>query len=439
MRYFWTVPKQLRTGSSFANFFAARLPSTLLVALALSGVVMAQNPVLDWDAIAVTTVTSGNPLISPGSNFGGGAGIYLAYTHLAMYDAVNAIDHQFQSYGPDIPAPAGASPEAAAITAAYNTLSYYFSDQAVSLANQYTASLAVIPDGAAKTNGIQVGEAAANAIITMRSSDGRGANVAYTFPSVPTPGVWIPTPPGFLPPQTPWVGQMVPFTMSSASQFLPDEPPPSLTSQDWADDYNQVKILGAVNSTVRTPQQTEIALFWTESTAKQYPRLFRALAVGQALDISDTARLFAIMWTAYADSFIGCMNAKYHFSFWRPVTAIQNGGIDGNPGTVADPTWMPLGITPNHPEYPAAHGCITGAMAETLKGYFGTPNLTFTVSSRAFNPPHVHTFSSTEALEQEVEDARIYAGFHYHHSVVQGIVLGQKVAHQVLLNFFQPL
>jgi hypothetical protein len=133
------------------------------------------------------------------------------------------------------------------------------------------------------------------------------------------------------------------------------------------------------------------------------------------------------------------MNAKYHFSFWRPVTAIRNGNIDGNPDTIADPTWTPLGITPNHPEYPAAHGCITGAMAETLKGYFGTPNLTFTVGSTAFNPAHAHTFTSTKALEQEVGNARIYAGFHYHGSVVQGIVLGQKVAHQVLVNFFQPV
>jgi hypothetical protein len=232
---------------------------------------------------------------------------------------------------------------------------------------------------------------------------------------------------------------MVPFTMSSASQFLPNEPPPSLTSEDWADDYNQVRILGSVNSTVRTPEQTEIALFWTDNAAKQYARLFQAVAVGHALDISDTARLFAIMWTAYADSFIGCMNAKYHFSFWRPVTAIQNGDMDGNPNTVADPTWMPLGITPNHPEYPAAHGCVTGAVAETLNGYFGTPHVTFTVSSLAFNPAHAHTFTSTKELEQEVGAARIYAGFHYHHSVVQGFVLGQKVTHQVLVNFFQPL
>jgi hypothetical protein len=232
---------------------------------------------------------------------------------------------------------------------------------------------------------------------------------------------------------------MVPFTMTSASQFFPDEPPPALTSPEWADDYNQVKTLGAVNSTVRTPQQTEIGLFWTEPTSKQYARAFRALALGRALNTSDTARLFAVVWTAVADSFIGCWNAKYQFSFWRPVTAIQNAGLAGNPATVPDPTWMSLGTTPNHPEYPSAHGCLTGAVAEILKGYFGTPNVSFTVSSTFFNPAHVHTFDSTKDLEQEVGNARIYAGFHYHHSVVQGFVLGHHVAQQVLVNFFQPV
>jgi hypothetical protein len=207
----------------------------------------------------------------------------------------------------------------------------------------------------------------------MRAGDGRGANVPYLFPAVPTAGVWIPTPPAHLLPLTPWVGQMVPITMTSASQFLPDEPPPALTSTQWADDYNQVKTLGSVNSTARTAQQTEIGLFWTEHTGKQYARAFRALAAGRALSTSDTARLFAMLWTAYADSFIGCMNAKYHFSFWRPVTAIQNGGLDGNSATAPDPTWTPLGTTPNHPEYPAAHGCVSGAVAGILKGYFGTP------------------------------------------------------------------
>jgi len=422
-----------------SEHFGFRTVAVISLALALCNVARAQNAVIDWNAIAVTAALKANQTVSPASNTSGGTSIYLAYTHLAIYNAVNAIDHRFQPYGAEIPALAGASVDAAVISAAYNTLVFYLPDQWASLNAQYLAALGVIPDGQAKDDGVQVGKAAANSIIALRAGDGRSANVPYVFPSVPTAGVWIPTPPAHLLPQTPWVGQMVPFTMSSASQFLPDEVPPALTSQDWADDYNQVKTLGAVNSTVRTAGQTEIGLFWTEQTSKQYARAFRALAVGHALNTSDTARLFAMMWTAVADSFIGCMNAKYHFSFWRPVTAIQNAGLDGNPATVPDPTWMPLGITPNHPEYPAAHGCVTGAVSGILKGYFGTPDVNFTVSSTVFNPAHVHTFSSTKDLETEVEYARIYAGFHYHHSLVQGFVLGQHVAQQVLVNFFQPV
>jgi len=298
--------------------------------LALCGVAKAQNPVITWNAIAVTTALNGNQAISPGSSTAGGMSIYLAYTHLAIYDAVNAIDHRFQPYGAEIPAPAGASTDAAVISAAYNTLVFYFPDQSVPLTTQYMAALSVIPDSQAKDDGVQVGKTAANLIIAMRAGDGRGANSPYTFPAGPTAGVWIPTPPGFLPPQIPWVEQMQPFTMRSASQFLPDEPPPDLQSEEWAGDFNEVKTLGAVNSTVRTPAQTEIGLFWTEQTSRQYARAFRALATARALDISDTARLFAMLWTGFADSFIGCMNAKYHFSFWRPVTAIRNAGAESS-------------------------------------------------------------------------------------------------------------
>jgi hypothetical protein len=415
-----------------------RTVAVISLALALCGTSKAQNPVIDWNAIAVATALNANQAISPGSNTAGGTSLYLAYTHLAIYNAANAIDHRFQPYGAEIFAPAGASVDAAVISAAYNTLVFYFPDQSASLNAQYTAALSLISDGQAKDDGVQVGSAAANAIIAMRTGDGRGANVPYSFPSVPTAGVWIPTPPANALPQTPWVAQMLPFTMSSASQFLPDEPPPPLTSTQWADDYNQIKTLGALNSTVRTPEQTEIGLFWTEQTSRQYARAFRALAVERALNTPDTARLFAMMWTAVADAFIGCMNAKYYFSFWRPVTAIQNGGLDGNSATLADATWIPLGITPNHPEYPAAHGCVTGAVSEVLKGYFATPNVNFSVSSTVFNPAHVHAFESTKELEKEVGYARIYAGFHYHHSVMQGFVLGHHVAHQVLVNFFQP-
>jgi hypothetical protein len=408
-----------------------------MIALGMSGIAGAQNPVTDWNLIAVNTVSNCTPAISPGCNTGGGAGIYLAYVHLAIYNAVNAINRRFQPYGPDVMAPSDASPEAAAIAAAYYTLANYLPDQSASLTRLYQASLSAIPDGAAKDAGVQTGQAAANAIIGLRSGDGRGAEVPYTFPSVPTGGVWIPTPPGFLAPQTPWVGQMQPFTMDSPDQFLPNAPPTSLGSTQWADDYNEVKNLGETNSVIRTRRQTEIGLFWTDSAVRQYSRALRSLAIGTALDIYDTARLFAMVWTAYTDSFIGCMNAKYHFSFWRPVTAIQNALLGGNAATIADPAWTSLGTTPNHPEYPAAHGCVSGAVAGTLEGFFGTPDVVLILNSIVTNT--THTFTHTPQLEREVLAARIYAGFHYRHSLEQGFLLGHRVAGHLLDDYFQPL
>jgi hypothetical protein len=213
---------------------------------------------------------------------------------------------------------------------------------------------------------------------------------------------------------------------------LPDEGPLGLDSQQWIDDYNQVKALGANNSTVRTPQQTEVGLFWTEHTGQQYARAFRNLATQKGLTTSDTARLMAMLWAGYADAAIGCWNAKFTFSFWRPVTAIRVGG--SNPALTADPTWLPLGTTPSHPEYPAAHGCVTGAVSAILAGYFGTRKLTFSVDSVVTNT--THNFTSTSDLMKEVENARIYAGFHYHHSVIQGRVLGLRVGNQVVQRYF---
>ena len=396
----------------------------------------AQNPVTDWNNIAITSALAASQVTAPGSNSQAGSILYLAYVHLAIYDAVNAIDHRFQSYGADISAPADASKEAATIEAAYHMLVYLFPDLTGTLTTQYNSALAVIPDGAAKTAGMQAGQAAASLIIALRTNDGRGANVPYTFPSVPTPGVWIKTPPGYLAPAIPWLSKVVPFTMSSPSEFRPG-PPPALTSKEWADDYNQVKALGAVDSAVRTPQQTEIGLFWTDHVGTQYSRAFRALVAARNLDVSDSARFFATMFTTGADALIGCWDAKYHYSFWRPVTAIPNGDIDGNPDTIKDPAWMPLLATPNHPEYPSAHSCQTGSYAAALKNFFGTPHVTLVVSSTVTNT--THTFTNTKDWEKEVEYARIYAGFHYHNSVVQGVVLGKKVSDQVSREFFQPL
>ncbi len=405
----------------------------IAVALLVSTTATAQNVVTDWNAIAITNARAS---AAPGANTPGGTNLYVAYVELAVYNAVVSIQGGYQPYKYDVSAPAGASADAAAIEAAYRMLVHLLPDRVGPLATAYTTSLAAIPDGAAKLDGQSVGQASADDLIALRAGDGLGVTWPYSFPSSPVPGVWILTP-GTVAPATPWVGQMRPFTFDDPSEFLPDEPPPALTSQIWADDYNQVKALGAINSTVRTPAQTEIGRFWLEHPGAQYGAVLRLLVMQENLSLLESSRLMAMAYASMADSYIGCFNAKYHFSFWRPVTAIRNGGIDGNPDTVADPTWSPLANTPGHPEYPSAHGCVTGGFADALKSYFGTPRIHLSVFSSITNT--TRHFSSIEELQKEVEYARIYAGFHYHHSMVQGFVLGHKVAHNVAHNYFRPV
>lgn len=400
--------------------------------LLMASAANSQNAVTDWNAIGITAARAST---APGSATAGGTGIYMAYMHLAVYNAVNAIDGHFQPYKYTLTAPSGASAEAAVIEASYRTILDLVPDQGAYLNIQYNNSLAAIPDGDAKNKGQALGLASANALIALRAGDGRGVTVPYLFPSFPTPGVWILTP-GATAPQTPWVGQMRAFTFDDPARFLP-EPPADLGSDTWAHDYAEVKSFGAVNSTLRTPQQTEQARFWLDHGASQYGRMLRAMALQQHLTLADTARLFAMSYAAYADGFIGCMNAKYTFSFWRPVTAIQNGEIDGNPDTVADPNWFPLATTPNHPEYPSAHGCVTGALAETLAAYFGTSNLPISVDSVITGT--TRNFENIRDWETDVGNARIYAGFHYRFSVRQGLILGHKVSHNLVAHYFRPV
>lgn len=413
-----------------------RLLSLVVAGLTATGSALSQNPVIDWNNIGITTALNANQATAPGSNSQPGSMLYLAYVHLAVYNAVNAIDHRYRAYGPEISAPPDASKEAAAIEAAYRTLAWLFPDQVPTLTIQHDAAMAVIPASFSKNDGIQAGVTAANSIIALRTGDGRGAAVPYTWPAVPTAGVWIPTPPALAAPALPWLSKMVPFTMSSPSEFRSD-PPFSLDSTEWAEDFNQVKTLGAINSTVRTADQTATAMFWTDHVGMQYSRAFRALAVARNLDISDTARLFATLYVTVGDAAIGCWDAKYFYSFWRPVTAINNANLDGNAATEADPSWRPLGVTPNHPEYPSAHSCVTGSVANALKNFFGSPNVTVEINSTVTGT--TETFNAINDWISEVQSARIYAGFHYHNSVVQGVVLGKKVADKVSAGYFQPI
>jgi PAP2 superfamily len=403
--------------------FAFSLAFVLLTGIGSS----AQNVVVQWNDIASTTIVTNGKEASVAS------GVWFAYVHLAVFDAVNVMDHHFQPYLFTANPPAEANVDAAAIAAAHRVLVHYFPGQQTDLDAQFTASLAGIPDtGTNIASGVAVGEASAQALIDARANDGLLANVPYTPPA--GPGFYQRTPPAFAAPLTPWLGQMVPFTMTDAAQFFPKVGPAPLDSEEWIDDYNETKTLGALNSTVRTPEQTETGLFWTEHTGQQYARAFRKLATQRELSTSETARLMAMLWAGYADAGIGCWNAKFRFSFWRPVTAIRAGG--GNPALTADPNWLPLANTPAHPEYPAAHGCATGAVSGILAKFFGTPNVQFSVDSLVTHT--THNFSSTTDLLEEVEHARIYAGFHYHHSVIQGRLLGTKVARQLTRRYFQP-
>lgn len=401
-----------------------------LTILPLSIRLSAQNVVTEWNGIASSTIVANGGKPSATSS------VWFAYTSIAVYDAVNAVHGQFQSFYYRGTASVGASDEAAAVAAAHRVLVSYFPAQQTALDTAFQNSLANVaasPD--AKNTGVAVGEAAATALIAARTDDGLEANVPYT-PGT-GPGVWQPTPPKFAPALTPWLGQMLPFTLTSASQFLPDGPT-SLTSGEWVEDYNQVRILGDSNSAVRTPAETEIGLFWTEHTGQQYARAFTYLAKNYNLNVMDSARMMAILWTGFADAAIGCWNAKFTYNFWRPVTAIRAGG--GNPELVADLTWTSLGVTPSHPEYPAAHGCVTGAVSSLIKDYFGTSKVHIVVDSLAFNDGvHTHTFDDTHDLFEEVFWARIYAGFHYHHSLEDGGRLGRSVSKQLIRGFFRPL
>jgi hypothetical protein len=386
----------------------------------------AQNAVVAWNAIAenaIVTVANKPPTAAP---------IYMAYVEVAVYDAVNAIDGRHQPFAVVTDAPTGASEDAAAIAAAHRALVRLFPAQQAALDSAYASALADIPDGQSKTDGITTGEAAANALLDSRAGDGLEANVAVTLGS--GPGAWQPTSP--TPPLTPWVGQFRPFSFSYPSQFRPDEGPPALDSDEWAGDYNQIRLYGARDGSLRTPEETEIGLFWTEHALKMYDRALARLVATQLLDTADSARMYAIANVAVADSLVGCMEAKYHFLFWRPVTAIHLGDTDGNPDTVADPGWQPLAPTPNHPEYPSNHACATGGLTAALAQFFGTDFVPTSFYSAVTNT--THNFQRLSDVIDEVSVARIYGGMHYHHSIVQGRILGRKVVKNLFQNDFGP-
>ena len=297
----------------------------------------------------------------------------------------------------------------------------------------FATSLATIPDGQAKTDGIATGERVAALLIAERADDGFRATVTYTPPDPPIPGVWIPTAP--TPPIGIYAGLMRPFSLDSADQFRPAGPP-ALDSKAWARDYNEVKEIGSSTSTTRTAEQTVAARFWGEPPVQQAHGSFRKFVLDHALDVVDASRFMAMISVTYADALIACVEAKYHYAFWRPITAIRAGDTDGNEATAGDPTWSPLlPVTPNHPEYPSAHSCITPAGGVVITRFLGTGQIDFTVPSlTGLGDRH---FDRVQDLEYDVGNARIWGGIHYRTAIEDGIKIAKKTAAQVLAHHFR--
>jgi hypothetical protein len=379
-----------------------------------------------WDAIGSQAFSAA--ALTPAEGH-----VIFAYVAIAVYDSVMAIKGGYEPFAVDVHVD-NASAEAAVAAAAHRILAYYLPAQAPTIIDPaYVTSLAPIPAGQAKTNGISVGDSVAQLLIAQRSGDGFRAPVTYTPPNPPIPGVWIPTAP--TPPIGPYLGLMQPFSLDSAGQFRPHGPP-ALSSKKWAKEYNEVKEIGSSTSTTRTPEQTVAARFWAEPPVQQAHGALRKLVLDRQLDVRDAARFMAMVSVTYADALIACFDAKYHYAFWRPITAIRAGQTDGNDATVGDPTWSTLlAATPNHPEYPSAHSCVTPAGGLVVARFLGTPEIDFTVPSlTGLGDRH---YPRAKDLEYEVANARIWGGIHFRSAVEDGVEIGKKTAHQVLAHHFK--
>jgi PAP2 superfamily len=415
---------------SVKYLLAALLIAVLAVTIASPAVPAQAAPagsaaLIDWNKIAVRTILAPPPQ-SPPASF-----VYASYTQAAVYNAVMAIEGGYEPYKSGLASSPGASVDAAVATAAHNILAYYFPGQIAALDADYAASLNAIPAGAAKTQGIQVGADAAAEVIALRDGDGRNADIGFTMPAS-APGVWE-LPPN-VSPLVPWMSRLRPFLLESPDQFRPG-PPLDLSSSEWAEEYNEVLAYGRADSTVRTQEQTDAARFWITHTLLQYNTVFQKKA--ETRNAVEAARLMAMGNMVAADALIGCFDAKYHYLFWRPLFAIPKGETDANPATIGDPTFVPLIPTPPHPEYPSAHGCVTSAIAEVLTEVLGTQSIEIDVPSTVpgIGPRH---FSSARDLVQDVIQARVWGGIHYHQSTVTGANLGRKVAHWTFKHYFLP-
>jgi hypothetical protein len=349
----------------------------------------------------------------------------LAITQIAVHDALNAIDRRYEPYAFVGSAPR-ASTAAAVAAAAHDTLVKLVPQAPTSVDAQYDAALSSVPDGDARDRGIATGQAAAAAILARRSSDDLLAAITKPYTPGPTdPGVYQPTAPLNFVLLAGW-GELAPFALDSASQFRPPAPP-SLKSSRYTFDYAETKALGSASSTKRTARQTETALFWYDVATKEWNAAAQQGLADRSADEWRSARALAVLNIALADSVIATFEAKFHFNYWRPITAIRSGDHDGNPATRGDSDWQPLCVTPPFPEYASTHAATGAAAAASLALELGDRH-EFVVTSPTGASRTYRRFSAA-AYEQGV--SRIYCGIHFRTAMNMGFRTGARIAHYI--------
>lgn len=404
----------------------------LISTICLAGASIALGPMLDARADVITDWNAKAEAISiekrlpPPPNARG-----MAIMHVAIFEAVNAIEKRYSPYRLKLSAEKSLPKEAAAAAAGHAVLIALHPDKRAELDALLAVSVAKIPDNASKTKAMELGRQAATEILALRAKD--GADRPESYRPLTVAGGYVPTtmPAGYT------VGAITPWAMTSGAQFRP-APPPALTSMTWTNDVNEIRELGGRVSAKRTAEQTDIGRFWFVTGPQAWNPIVRQLAEQKKLDITDNARLFALVAMATSDAFIAVFDGKYHFNFWRPLTAVRNADLSENNATPRDASWVPLGDTPMHPEYPCAHCITSGAAATVLQGFFGNeiPEVSMTSATA---PGVTRRWNRLSDYSDEVAMARIYAGFHYRFSTKAAQDMGRKIAELVVTTQLRSL
>jgi hypothetical protein len=383
------------------------------LAFALPAIPAKADVIMDWNAKA-DAIGAEKQLVNSANSRA------QAMLHVAMFEAVNAIDKRYSPYKLSLAADGGTSREAAAASAAHDVLVALYPDQKADLDATLATSLSAVADGEAKSKGIELGRKAASEIIALRTNDGSGVPESYRPQA--SPGVYVPT----VVPAESTAGQIKPWVMNASSQFRP-APPPALTSEVWTRDLNEIREFGSLNSSKRSAEQTTIGRFWFFTGPRTYNTIVRQIATSKKMDLVDCARLYALTAMAASDAFIAVFDGKYAYNLWRPITAIRNADMTNNPATPREASWLPLGTTPMHPEYPCAHCIVASAVSNVLQGVVGNDVGEITLASPTA-PGVTRKWTRLQDYSDEVSNARVYAGFHYRFSTEAGKDMGKKIA-----------